>query len=318
MSVGTYLPSQEIREMAAVEFTIRIEEHRSRFVNGSWESLPVVSFDLSDAEQAKAANDRIAKREEQGFTLGKDVWYGHVENAFAAVTGYNGKGARVGFYYIRIDSPEIPEVSGEVDPFEGPSHPYLSNGSRESKANGNIAEAVVAGDRNVRAKKGYRLPSVRGHVANLQATPQDTAAAVVQTQEQAPSGSQVSGLLVGYFTVEQANGKRRTYRISENDSPTFFDGEGLCIGLLSGPDNEADYTSIGISKADGKLVFWKKFADSHEEFRTDVLTIAGDPVSAGERWAVESSRCWCCKRTLTVPASVHRGLGPICAEKLGL
>jgi len=41
-------------------------------------------------------------------------------------------------------------------------------------------------------------------------------------------------------------------------------------------------------------------------------------VDLGAAYAIESGNCWRCGRTLTVPASVARGLGPICAEKLGI
>ena len=47
--------------------------------------------------------------------------------------------------------------------------------------------------------------------------------------------------------------------------------------------------------------------------------ILGQPTKSAESreaYALLSSRCARCNRTLTVPASIHRGLGPECAQKM--
>ena len=49
---------------------------------------------------------------------------------------------------------------------------------------------------------------------------------------------------------------------------------------------------------------------SVDEARAEFLNYA-------EAYAIGSGKCACCGRTLTVPASVHRGLGPDCAKKYG-
>jgi SNF2 family DNA or RNA helicase len=43
--------------------------------------------------------------------------------------------------------------------------------------------------------------------------------------------------------------------------------------------------------------------------------LTGDYESMGLSYAMNSGRCWKCGRELTVPASIHRGLGPDCAQQ---
>jgi len=50
---------------------------------------------------------------------------------------------------------------------------------------------------------------------------------------------------------------------------------------------------------------------STDEARQNFLNLA-------EAHALSSGNCLACLRTLTVPASIHRGLGPDCAARLGL
>lgn len=126
-------------------------------------------------------------------------------------------------------------------------------------------------------------------------------------------------LFPGTYTVERASGEYRTLRVRENDNPDFFEGKGLKLEFLSGPDNTSDFTSFGLLMENGRLVIWKKFRGGavEESLRFAVNVLLGDPATAGEAWAKESGCCYRCRRTLTVPTSLHRGLGPVCAEKMG-
>ena len=40
-------------------------------------------------------------------------------------------------------------------------------------------------------------------------------------------------------------------------------------------------------------------------------------MNQAEAYAMASTKCLCCLRTLTVPTSVNRGLGDTCAKKYG-
>jgi hypothetical protein len=92
--------------------------------------------------------------------------------------------------------------------------------------------------------------------------------------------------------------------------------------FLSGSDNETDFT--GFAFVDGTRVnIWKRFVNLHgsrKESAVRVITLgtADDVLDAREAYAVKSSRCSRCHHTLTVPASLHRGVGPDCAEILGI
>jgi hypothetical protein len=81
------------------------------------------------------------------------------------------------------------------------------------------------------------------------------------------------------------------------------DGESMFAGFFDG----ATYSPSKNYKATGGRV-----SDALE-----IIANGGDK-EAGQRYALESGNCWHCHRELTVPASISMGLGPVCAEKLGL
>lgn len=97
-----------------------------------------------------------------------------------------------------------------------------------------------------------------------------------------------------------------------------FDGRTI-ISYLGGPDNDHDYVGFGFV-VDGALRAWKRFGgegSARIRAAAEVLLGAADVEKFGMAYALESGNCWHCNRTLTVPASVCRGLGPICAANLG-
>lgn len=90
--------------------------------------------------------------------------------------------------------------------------------------------------------------------------------------------------------------------------------------MLIGPDNSLDFQGFGEQAGDHAFRIWRKFSN-REEWLTAaraLVTIVseGDPDVAGEMYALMSSRCRRCNRKLTVPASIHRGYGPECAQKI--
>lgn len=127
----------------------------------------------------------------------------------------------------------------------------------------------------------------------------------------------VVALADGRYTVVFSGGEYRTVRVRKNTSADFFRGEGQKLSYLSGPDNDTDYTSFGLLKADGTVVIWKKFTpNAAANLRAAMMVLLGDPTAAREAYALRSGRCSRCGRSLTVPASLHRGLGPECANKI--
>lgn len=124
----------------------------------------------------------------------------------------------------------------------------------------------------------------------------------------------------GYFTVILEDGSHVTIRIKAHWDKARAEGGEQVAAYLMGSDNENDYQGFAFIKG-GRFNLWKKFQHSNtgRDRRIEkalVTLIQGDPGEAGLRYAIESSRCSVCGRRLTVPASVHRGLGPECAGGL--
>lgn len=124
----------------------------------------------------------------------------------------------------------------------------------------------------------------------------------------------------GFFTIVYPSGDYRTMRVETGNG--FFADKKI-IGFLTGPNNEADYTNFGHVDSFGNLAFWRKFSATQtperlQRIRRAVEIIANEPKEAGKAYAMHSGKCWRCNRTLTTPESIANGIGPICAEKLGM
>jgi hypothetical protein len=96
------------------------------------------------------------------------------------------------------------------------------------------------------------------------------------------------------------------------------------VSVLNGPDNEEDYVFLG-------TIFWRKtwgVDRSYYHGRKSRIVLTA-PSAKAFAWAWEliaqgkappdcevwhEGRCGKCGRTLTVPESIARGLGPICAR----
>ncbi|MDE1971441.1 MAG: hypothetical protein KGI50_07750, partial [Patescibacteria group bacterium] len=68
------------------------------------------------------------------------------------------------------------------------------------------------------------------------------------------------------------------------------------------------------------VTFWKRFRAVNSEQRLKRITAAvqrilDDPQGTGLAYALKETKCCRCGRDLTVPASIHAGLGPGCARK---
>ena len=123
----------------------------------------------------------------------------------------------------------------------------------------------------------------------------------------------------GIYTVADGNGWM-TFRIAEE---SWANGRKV-IAYLKGSNNEVSYkgfgfvTPQGIRKWGSAQVSEKVLAGAQflltgnlDEARENFLNLA-------EAFAITSGNCLACLHTLTVPASVARGLGPVCAQRLGV
>ncbi len=125
--------------------------------------------------------------------------------------------------------------------------------------------------------------------------------------------------------VSQRTGARFTYRfrrLAEARCVNPQDFDTIFVSLLRGPDNEGDYSYMGLL-ADGEYGLHMK--------RTKKSVIAdGTPSDVALKWTLRcvtqgelrgvevwhEGRCCRCGRTLTVPESVASGLGPECAGRV--
>lgn len=124
----------------------------------------------------------------------------------------------------------------------------------------------------------------------------------------------------GYYTIvfDEAADDRITLRVRDHwDEAGKARGE-MVVDYLSGSENTRDYTGFAFLTPHGHSAMWsiwKRFRNNGRLARA-LEVLHQDPEEAGMAYALRSGNCYRCGRTLTVPASVHRGLGPVCAEKL--
>lgn len=120
-----------------------------------------------------------------------------------------------------------------------------------------------------------------------------------------------------YTIVLNEAGDYRTLRLV--DAPEQYNmRKGTQIAqYLSGPDNESSYTGFAFVTGT-KVNLWKKFdarksADMIKALNVLLNADRAQQMTLGEAYAIESGNCFVCGRKLTVPTSLHRGMGPKCA-----
>ena len=125
------------------------------------------------------------------------------------------------------------------------------------------------------------------------------------------------------FTVESAKtGVRYTFRVSA--AKDAKEGQSLWfVSLLTGSDNESDYTYMGIVRGDGDRFSFMTTKKSRftmgstpaVAFNWTFQALIAGRMPTGVEVSHEG-RCGRCGRTLTVPSSIAAGIGPECAEKM--
>lgn len=120
----------------------------------------------------------------------------------------------------------------------------------------------------------------------------------------------------GKVTIENPEtGNHRTFSIStvQNKQSGLY-GKRI-VALLTGPNNEDDYTGFGFVTPQGDIKIWRKKSGNKiwHTYR-DMLLNSSKWIEKGVRYHVEG-RCRVCNRTLTVPESIESGIGPVCAKR---
>lgn len=126
-----------------------------------------------------------------------------------------------------------------------------------------------------------------------------------------------------YTIINPKTGGYRTIELTDADTEKFSNlpkGTQI-VGYLAGPDNATDFVGFGFVKG-ATFQAWKRFADedSIPDWKAAIkflLSGKANAADAAHAYAIKSGRCSMCQRKLTVPASLHQGFGPICAEKIG-
>lgn len=118
------------------------------------------------------------------------------------------------------------------------------------------------------------------------------------------------------FTLQ---GREARYTFKVTRSPV---SRALFVSILTGPDNTADYTYIGLlDERTGRVILTAKSRYTHESTPVKALRWAlpivwrGDTLPAPARLR-HVGRCGRCGRALTVPKSIDAGIGPECATML--
>lgn len=119
----------------------------------------------------------------------------------------------------------------------------------------------------------------------------------------------------GRYTIVFADGHHRTLAVTVA-RPGFTSGP-LVVCFLCGPDNAGDYRPFAHIDARGVARLWRRYRED-ATLAAALRVLMADPSAAADAYALESKRCARCRRPLTRPESVERGLGDECARQADL
>lgn len=119
------------------------------------------------------------------------------------------------------------------------------------------------------------------------------------------------------FTVANNDGKHYTYKITSKDVDY---GKIYFVALLTGSNNQSDYTYMGLMTNNG-LKLTKKSKYNEDGIPVRVFNFAWriihDAQDLPEGYTIDhEGQCGRCGRPLTTPESIQSGLGPVCRGKM--
>jgi hypothetical protein len=123
------------------------------------------------------------------------------------------------------------------------------------------------------------------------------------------------------FTVNNASGKHYTFRVKASKPSEKFPKVAYFVQLLTGPNNTADYTYMGMLTDENtvRLTAKSKYKTDSEPvkvFAWALRVLSGEAVLPAGYDIKHEGRCCRCGRVLTVPESIDSGIGPECAQKM--
>ena len=117
-------------------------------------------------------------------------------------------------------------------------------------------------------------------------------------------------LLAGHAVVTVVSlrsGRRYTYRVWRYPTPPEGGPVSYSVSVLTGPNNSEDYQPIAELQGE-TLTLYSPAAQSARAFAWVWMNLGS---ANFEVW--HAGRCGRCRRLLTDPSSIKRGLGPHCA-----
>ena len=115
------------------------------------------------------------------------------------------------------------------------------------------------------------------------------------------------------FTIRNVeSGNRFTYRVSaSNDGKVYF------VSVLTGSDNETDYSYLGIINNNNFRTTHKSKINPNAPSMKAFSWFWRNRKRLPKQCEVHhEGRCGRCARILTVPESIETGLGPVCAGEI--
>ena len=117
----------------------------------------------------------------------------------------------------------------------------------------------------------------------------------------------------GHYTVLLDSGGHRTLEVSA--AGAGFRAGPLIVSFLFGPDNEHDYRPFAHIATDGSAHLWRRF-HTDGALAEALAALVADPARAETDHRRQAMRCTRCRRPLTHPDSLERGMGARCARQL--
>lgn len=116
----------------------------------------------------------------------------------------------------------------------------------------------------------------------------------------------------GFHTLTFPCGTHRTFRI-RTERGGIFKGK-RTVGLLIGPDNTADYQTVGLLTSGGITMF-KAQRNTRTADNCSLLwsLLNGEVIDGHE--VQTSRRCFICNKPLTDSESIRTGVGPTCRNR---
>lgn len=206
----------------------------------------------------------------------------------------------------------------EMDAIYGPHGRHLYDAAVSFlKSYTGTFDYLLKMQRTLRHHGGPTDAQAKGVLNCIAAEVRRRAAAANPVEDDNTESINLSTVHNGTYTILMGSDDNwRTLRIK----PWATRGNGVrIVQWMSGTDNESSFEGFATIFADGTVQIWHRMADRWDLATALEMLAAATPDEQGgfrEGYAMRSGRCAMCGRKLTVPVSLHRGIGPECHKLL--